>query len=297
MALIILSLTTGAVLIRIVANPLSNVFQKQLTQRSAEPLFVISATYGFLGLACLVVWPQLRFEGLSIVFWQSILLAGLLAMVGNVFLVKALQIGDLSVLGPINAYKSIVGILIGIFLLNEVPGWWGLAGIVLIVGGSYLVVNQSDQHTGFSWALFQRPEIKLRLTALVFSAIDGAFLKKAILLSTPTIAFFYWCVFGFIFTLIWILLTMRRQWRHQTKLLVSHKFTFIGLLVAVGVTQMTSNLALAQLPVGYALALFQLSALISVLFGYQFFREQDIGRKLTGALIMTTGAILIALLG
>lgn len=123
MALIILSLTTGAVLLRIVANPLSNVFQKQLTQRSAEPLFVISATYGFLGIACLTVWPQLRFAGLSVVFWQSILLAGLLAMIGNVFLVKALQIGDLSVLGPINAYKSVVGILIGIFLLNEVPGW------------------------------------------------------------------------------------------------------------------------------------------------------------------------------
>lgn len=297
MIAIILSLTASAVLLRIVANPLSNVFQKQLTQRSAEPLFVIWATYGFLGLACLAVWPQLRFVGLPVVFWQSIGLAGLLAMLGNVFLVKALHIGDLSVLGPINAYKSVIGIIVGLVLLNEVPGWWGLAGVGLIVGGSYLVLSNNDPRSRFSWRTVQRPEIRLRLAALVFSAIDGVLLKKAILLSTPTIAFFFWCVFGFIFTLIWILLAMRRTWYGQTKLLLTEKFTFIGLFVAVGVTQMASNIALERMPVGYALALFQTSALISVLFGYQFFREQDIGRKFIGATIMIVGAALIVLLG
>ncbi|MBD2754845.1 EamA family transporter [Spirosoma validum] len=297
MLLTILSLTSFAVLTRIIVNPLSNVFQKQLAHRSADPLFIISSTYGFLMLACLIVWPQLRFVGLPSAFWQSIIVAGLLAMLGNVFLVKALHIGDLSVLGPINAYKSVVGLLIGIFLLNEIPGLWGLAGILLIVAGSYIVLIDWKQRTAFSWEVFQRPEVKMRLLALVFSAIDGAFLKKAILLSTPTIAFFYWCVFGFAFTLIWISLTLRRQWRQQTKLLFRQKFTFGGLFLAVGVSQMASNVALANMPVGYALALFQTSALISVLFGYQFFSEQGIVRKLIGAGIMVTGAILITVLG
>ena len=185
----------------------------------------------------------------------------------------------------------------GIFLLHEVPGWWGLAGVLLIIGGSYLVLSNRQPRSRFSWTMVQRPEIKLRLAALVFSAIDGVLLKKAILLSTPTIAFFFWCLFGFAFTLVWIVLTMRKTWYAQTQLLVTHKFTFIGLFLAVGITQMASNIALEQIPVGYALALFQTSALISVLFGYQFFREQDIGRKLIGATIMVTGAVLIVLLG
>ncbi|WP_080238704.1 EamA family transporter [Spirosoma rigui] len=297
MVAFILSLTASAVLLRIVANPLSNVFQKQLTQRAAEPLFVISATYGFLGLACLVAWPQLRFVGLPVVFWQSIGLAGLLAMLGNVFLVKALHIGDLSVLGPINAYKSVVGMLVGLLLLHEVPGGWGLAGVGLIVGGSYLVLSNGRSSSRFSWSMIARPEIRLRLAALVCSAVDGVLLKKAILLSTPTVAFFFWCAFGFVFTLIWILVAMRRAWVVQTKLLISEKFTFMGLFVTVGITQMASNVALERLPVGYALALFQTSALLSVLFGYRFFREQDISRKLIGAAVMVTGAVLIVLLG
>lgn len=297
MLLVLFSLTSFAVLIRIVANPLSNVFQKQLTQRSAEPLFIISSTYGFLTLACLAFWPHLRFTGLSAAFWQSILTTGLLATIGNVFLVKALCLGDLSVLGPINAYKSVVGIIVGIFLLNEVPGLWGLTGVLLIISGSYIVLADQQQLATLSWTVFGRPEIRLRLLALVFSAIDGVFLKKAILLSTPTVAFFYWCLFGFAFTLLWIAATRHTQWRSQVRLFLDQKCTFMALFTAVGVTQITSNIALARIPVGYALALFQTSALVSVFFGYQFFGEQDLVRKLIGTGVIITGAALITLLG
>ncbi|AKD57936.1 DMT family transporter [Spirosoma radiotolerans] len=291
-----------AIVVRIVANPLANVFQKQLTQRAANPLFVTATTYGLLVLVCLVFWPQLQFTGLLPEFWYSMLITSLFAMLGNVFLVKAMHLGDLSVLGPINAYKAVVGMLVSIFLLNEIPGWWGLAGLVLIIAGSYMVLNdrrQPEQIFGKAspLRLFQRPEVKLRLAALVFSAIDGAFLKKAIILSTPTIAFFYWCVLGFGFTFIWILFTIRLTWRAQTRLLLVQKRTYLALCLTVGLTQMASNITLANMPVGYALALFQISALVSVLFGYHFFREGGIIRKLIGAGIMVAGAILISTLG
>lgn len=297
MLLIIITVTWLAVLVRIIANPLSNVFQKQLTQRSADPLFVIAATYGFLAMACLAVWPQLQFTGLSSEFWQSMVIVGVFAVVGNLFLVKALHIGDLSVLGPINAYKSVIGLIVSIFLLNEIPGLWGLAGVLLIVAGSYVVLGTKQQRKGFAWSVFKRPEVKLRLAALVFSAVDGAFLKKAIVLSTPTIAFFYWCLFGFGFTFIWICLTLRKQWQEQAKLLFSQKSLYLALFLTVGVTQVASNIALADMPVGYALALFQTSALVSVLFGYQFFNERGILRKLIGAGIMVAGAVMITMFG
>ncbi len=298
----IISLTSFAVLIRILANPLSNVFQKQLTQRTANPLFVISATYGVLMLVCLGFWAQLHFTSLSFEFWQSMLIASLFAMFGNVFLVKAMHLGDLSVLGPINAYKAIIGMLIGIFLLNEIPGWWGLAGVFLIVAGSYIVLTNKQKLSegsspSINTGIFQRPEVKLRLAALAFSAIDGAFLKKAILLSSPTIAFFYWCLLGFGFTFVWISLTMRTTWRTQAALLLSQKTTYLALCATVGITQMASNIVLERMPVGYALALFQTSALVSVLFGYQFFNEQNILQKLIGACIMVAGAVLITALG
>ncbi|PRY37584.1 EamA-like transporter family protein [Spirosoma oryzae] len=292
---VFISLTSLAVLIRIVANPLANVFQKQLTHRAVDPLFVTGATFGLLTVACLLGWPQLRFIDLPTSFWLNMVLTSLFAVLGNVFLVRALRIGDLSVLGPINAYKSVVGLLLGVVVLHEIPRWWGIVGVVLLIVGSYVVVANRQER--LSWTVVQQPAVRLRLMALVFSAADGVFLKKAILTSTPFIAFFYWCGLSFLVTLGWITLTIRHNWRSQLTTLASHKRLFLGLCAMVGLTQFTSNLVLSRVPVGYALALFQLSALVSVGLGYHFFQEQHILRKLLGALVMVGGAALITLLG
>jgi uncharacterized membrane protein len=46
-------------------------------------------------------------------------LAGITGALGNGFLLRALEKGDLSVLGPINSYKSVAGIIFAVFLLNQ----------------------------------------------------------------------------------------------------------------------------------------------------------------------------------
>jgi hypothetical protein len=45
-----------------------------------------------------------------------------------------------------------------------------------------------------------------------------------------------------------------------------------------------------------ALPLFQLSAIVSVLPGYRFFREQEIRKKLIGSAIMIIGSVMIIFL-
>src|SRR5206468_4312968 len=72
------------VVARIVANPVSNVFQKQLTQRSANPLFIIGATDALLTLAAL----PLLFLGalplhLGAGFWPNMIIAAALAEIGR----------------------------------------------------------------------------------------------------------------------------------------------------------------------------------------------------------------------
>jgi hypothetical protein len=88
---------------RIVSNPISNVFQKQLTARSVQPVLVIAVTHALLTLACLPL--ALRRSPVQAGFWQTIWLCAVLAVAGNVLLVYALRAGDLSVLGPVNSYK------------------------------------------------------------------------------------------------------------------------------------------------------------------------------------------------
>jgi drug/metabolite transporter (DMT)-like permease len=60
--------------------------------------------------------------------------------------------------------------------------------------------------------------------------------------------------------------------------------------------QLTTNYAFANMQVGYALSLFQLSIIVSVLLGYKIFKEQDVRKKLIGSGIMIAGSIIIILL-
>jgi drug/metabolite transporter (DMT)-like permease len=70
-----------------------------------------------------------------------------------------------------------------------------------------------------------------------------------------------------------------------------------GLVTATGLMQLATVLTLRDLQVGYSLALFQLSAVISVLLGRRYFAESNIRERLVGSLIMAAGAALIVVLG
>ena len=289
------SLFTGvAVLLRILSNPLGNVFQKQLTAKGHDPLLVNFLTYLLLSVVCIAIAAQVNWAALSNAFWLFSVLGGITGALGNSLLVRALQKGELSVLGPINSYKSIVGIIAGIFLLGEIPGLFGLIGVALIIYGSYYVLDTTGNK--FSWALLKKPEIRLRLSAMVFAAIEAVFDKKVILESSVGTAFLSWCWFGCLFSFL-LLFPYRLDLRTECKKIEwadGKKYMF--LISCIGVMQFTTNYAFAHMPVGYALSLFQLSAVVSVLLGYRIFNELDVRKKLIGSAIMIAGSVIIILI-
>lgn len=286
-------LTAVAVFLRIMVNPLANVFQKQLTAKSNHPLVVNFLTYFLLALICIpfmigIAWLHLRKD-----FWLYSILGGIVGSMGNGFLVKALEKGDLSVLGPINAYKSIVSMLIGVFLLQEIPNIWGMAGVALIIYGSYFILDTTEEK--FTWALLRRSEIQFRILAMILTAIEAVFVKKTIAASSVNIAFIGWCWFGAFFSFL-LLLFYRIRISEQIKFAGGSLLKYTLLIACVGIMQLTTNYAFDHMPVGYALALFQLSVIVSVMLGHRIFSETDIRKKLIGAAVMIAGSVMIILL-
>lgn len=296
MLLAILTTTTLAIGIRILVNPLSNVFQKYLTQRQANPLFVITSTYGSLSLGCLVYLLLFPPTSLPSSFWYNSIIFNALGVAGNYFLVKSLQHGDLSVLGPVNAYKALVSLVFGLFLLGEVPTEWGVAGMLLIVLGSYFVLSQTSDSHHLSWFIFKNTDVQYRFLALFFSAIDALFLKKIIIATDANLAFVSWCMGGFLFSVMALLFTQKSSsLRAQFTVVKAYKWQFLALGLSAGLMQLSTNYAFEGIQVSYALALFQISALVSVFFGVHFFQETHLWRKLAGAAVMVAGAVLIIL--
>ena len=291
-------LTILAVIVRIVTNPVSNVFQKQLAQRSAEPLFTIVVTHGLLTALALPLLAGMPLGALGAAFWANMLAAVVPAVAGYVCLWYALRSTDLSVLGPINAYKSVLGLLLAVVLLGEVPTLSGLLGVVLIVAGSYFVIDRvPGQAHGSAFRQFAREAgVQLRFAALICSAIEAVFLKRALILSSPITTFLIWSVLCFAVAAMAALL-LRRGVATETTRLRSDWRTYLWLAVTTGLMQVTTLLTFGTLQVGYSLALFQLSTLITVYLGHRYFAERNIRRRLLGSLIMVTGAVLIVALG
>ena len=69
------------------------------------------------------------------------------------------------------------------------------------------------------------------------------------------------------------------------------------LVVTTGLMQLSTVLTFDSLQVGYSLALFQMSTLISVFLGYQYFQERQIRKRLLGSVVMAAGAVLIVMFG
>lgn len=287
-------LTAIAIFLRIVSNPFANVFQKQLTNKGNHPLLINFMTFFLLSLVCIIPAIGFDWSELSPSFWFYSVVAGIFGATGNGFLVKALQGGDLSILGPINSYKSVVGIVFGIFLLGEIPNIWGVVGVGLIIGGSYFVLDTMEGH--FSFALFKNAEIRFRIWAMILTAIEAIFIKKVILFSSTTISFVMWCWFGALFSFILLFVFRVPIKKEFAQLRKVHLPKYMYLIVCAGVMQYTTNYVFDHMNVGYALALFQLSTIVSIFLGYRIFQERDILKKMLGAIIMVAGSVLIIMM-
>lgn len=271
--------------------------QKVLTHRGANPLFIIFATYVLLSIACIPILFVTGFPSGS-VFWINISFCAILAVVGNVLLVHALKSSDLSIIGPINAYKPVVSLVPGILVLHEIPTAIGLLGIGLIVAGNYFCLDgEASGPGGRSFRRFLADRgVQYRFAALVMSAVEAIFLKKAVLASSALDAFVFWALLGFLVSAACLAVPfLGVRFGRESRVLGRNKLSYSMLFLTTGVMQLCTLVVLERFQVGYALALFQTSALVTVVLGHRFFQEQHFRRRLIGSAVMVAGAVLIIL--
>lgn len=280
---------------RILASPLVNVFQKKLTNEGIYPELIVMLSYLFFVVISIPLFIILRPFSFSAEFWWYIFLLGIFDIFGNMFLVKSLKSIDLSLFGPLNSFKPVFALLFSVVLLSEMPTLAGLAGVMVIIIGSYLLGYQVNKKKAPSRFAINRG-LLYRFLAILLTSIAAVFSKKTILLSSPIITLMYWSVIGFPFSFIFFLRSVKKYGPPKRKLL-DHKWHLLGLFIAFLALQLLTLLTFKAVFVGYSLAFFQLSGLVSVFFGFHFFKERNLKFRLLGAAVMSLGAIMIAVFG
>lgn len=284
------------VVVRIIANPLSNVFQKLLVREQATAIFVVGATYGLLSVPCMGIFVTCPLPA-AFDFWLNMVIATILAMAANVLIVQALAVSDLSLIGPVNAYKSIVSLVPGWLILRETPTPMACSGIALIVAGSHLIAYKfPGARRSLFDGFFGDRGVQFRLAALVLSATEAIFLKRALIVASPILTFAVWAVAGFVLFIITApVCGGRREAVAQGRILQQLWPSFLALAATTGLMQLSTLIVLQGFQVAAALALFQTSALLTVLLGWKVFRERHFQKRFLGALVMVAGAVLIVL--
>lgn len=275
---------------RILSSPMINILQKRLTQRGSTPLFIVASSFILLFIVSIPIYylfqPSTAYY-CNPQFWSAVAAMGLCDALGNLYIVKSVKLLDVSVFAPLNAFKPVVALLLGIFILNESATFPGIIGLVIVVAGS-LVLNVPNSKLGFrhkGWIF--------RMMSLFFSALGAVWAKKVILLSTTTVTFFYWILFnGLVSTLIYAL-RPSSSLSKQISLFRIQVIQFLLLAVTLGGMQWFTMIVFKRMPVGYALSLFQLSSLISVWAGSLWLKEKYLIRRTIAAVIMGIGAAIL----
>jgi drug/metabolite transporter (DMT)-like permease len=254
-------------------------------------LIRIFFTLIWLGTAAFFI-PRPNLDG---VFWAAMAAALPLEVLAFICYMRAIKVSPLSLSLPFLAFTPIFVILTGRILLGEQISTAGFAGIMLIVIGSYLL-NLSRARTGLLGplqAVFREPGSRLMLFVSLLYSMTASLGKLAITHSSPSFfAIVYYFFFAFSMAFFFPAVKKARAANVVSRPLIG---ILVGAVAAVGV--FSHMIAISMVQAAYMLSLKRTSILFGVLYGAFWFKEERIGERMAGAVIMVTGAVLIGRYG
>ncbi|MFP4018410.1 MAG: EamA family transporter [Bacteroidales bacterium] len=226
-------------------------------------------------------------------FWVALFVGGILNVFTNLIYMRAIKLSDLSITIPLVTFTPLFMLLTSPLIVGEFPNIYGIAGIVLIVSGSY-ILNFKEKSKGYLApfkALLKEKGPRLMLLVAFIWSITANFDKIGIQNSSA----FFWPVainafiaIGFIPVIMTKSKGKIHQIRKNYKTLFPIGF-FHGLMI---VFQM---LAVSMTLVAYVISIKRTSAVLSVVLGTVIFKEKGLKERLLGSVIMIAGVVLITL--
>ncbi|MDA8416424.1 MAG: EamA family transporter [Betaproteobacteria bacterium] len=99
-------------------------------------LIILALTAGILSLRG--EWQ--RFSNLSLLTWTFLILSGIATGLSWLCYYRALQLGPLAGVAPLDKLSVVFALIFGVLFLGERLSWHGLVGIGLIVSGSLVLL-------------------------------------------------------------------------------------------------------------------------------------------------------------
>lgn len=205
---------------------------------------------------------------------------------------KALQLGPVSRVTPIDKSSTILTILLAFLFLNEVPGTWKLIGLALLAAGTILMVQRrggqetEQTGTGKSWIFYA-------VLSAVFAALTSILAKVGIQGIESNLGTAIRTIV--VLVMAWGIVLLRKR---QVNLHVIDRRSWLFIVfsgLATGFSWLCYYRALQEGPASVVVPVDKLSILVTIAFSRLFLRERLPKRALAGLLLVVGGTLLMLL--
>lgn len=202
---------------------------------------------------------------------------------------KALQLGDINKVVPIDKSSTVLTILLAAILLGEGITLYSGIGIALIAVGTFLMIEKKDVKSDISknkrWIIYALGSAVFASLTAILGKIGISDVESNLGTAIRT---------GVVLVMSWIMVFVTGK-RNKIKVISKKELGFICLSgLATGGSWLCYYKALHDGPASVVVPIDKLSILVTILFSYIVFREK-LSKKTAFGLFLTVGGTLLML--
>lgn len=203
---------------------------------------------------------------------------------------KALQLGDVNKVVPIDKSSTVLTILLAFVILGEEITVWKMLGILGIGAGTFLMIQKKqdtgEHHTGKGWFLYAVLSAVFASLTSILGKIGISGIDSNLGTAIRTIV---------VLIMAWLVVLIKGKQR-EVKEVTRHELLFIILSgIATGASWLCYYRALQTGPASIIVPIDKLSILVSIAFSYVVFKEKMTKKSLSGLILVVAGTLIMLL--
>lgn len=201
---------------------------------------------------------------------------------------KALQLGDINKVVPIDKSSTILTILLAFVFLHEAVSMPKAVGVVFIAAGTFLMIEKKDtdpgKETGQSWFFYAVGSAVFASLTSILGKIGISGVESNLGTAIRT---------GVVLLMAWVMVFAEGK-QHAVREISKRELGFIGLSgIATGASWLCYYKALQDGPASLVVPIDKLSVLVTVAFSYLVFGERLSKREFAGLLGIVGGTLIM----
>ena len=245
----------------------------------------------FSWLMALLAGSASSLSALSQRNWLFLILSGLATGASWLCYFKALQLGEINKVVPVDKSSVVLSMLLAVIFLHESISFWGGAGIVLIAAGTYLMLERKEsageKRGTKSWLLYAAGSALFASLTSILGKVGILGVESNLGTAVRTTV---------VLVMAWIMVPVSGQMKAVGQI-PKKELGFILLSgISTGASWLLYYKALQDGPASVVVPIDKLSILVSVLFSYFVFHEKLSLKSGAGLLLIVIGTLLMLIL-